>query len=174
MVAAAEQELRADVDGALLIGRERDRRVPIVAQLLLVPALGLDIALLERLAVDPRDVPALIFGVSEVGVRRIGEGPEAVAAEQILPAAVGDAAGIFLIADPRAVVLQAAVDLVRVLVVGADVIELANRKVVCLPPPVGAVIAVPQAAIVAADNGLGVVGVDPDVVPVAVRSARGV
>src|SRR3954449_6859879 len=98
MVAAAEQELRADVDRALFVRRKRDRRVPIVAQLLLVAALGLDIALLERVAVDPSDVTALVFGISKVRVGRIGEGPEAVTAEQILPAAVGDAPWIFAVA----------------------------------------------------------------------------
>src|SRR6185369_2112315 len=150
MVAAAEQELRADVDRAFLIRRERDRRVPVVAQLLLIAALRLDIALLERLAVDPSDVAALIFRIGKVRVRRIRECPEAVAAEQILPAAVGDPAGIFLVPDPRTVVLEPAIDLVRIPGVGADVIELADRKVVCLPPAIGAVERVPKTAVVTA------------------------
>ena len=58
---------------------------------------------------------ALVFRVEVVGVGRIGEHPEAVAAVHVFPAAVGDAAGVGGIADPAAVVLQAAVDVVRVL-----------------------------------------------------------
>src|SRR5205814_9034094 len=107
-----------------------------------------------------------------IGVGWMREGPEAVAAEQILPAVVGDPARIFAVADPGRIVLQAAVDLVGVLVVGADVIELADRKVVRLPPAIGAVVAVPQPAVVAADEILRIVRVDPYVVPVAVRAAR--
>src|SRR3954469_9075264 len=118
MVAAAEQELRADVDRALLIRRQRDRRVPIVADVFLVAGLGLDIPRGQRAAIDPRNVAALIFGIGVIRVGRIGEGPEAVAAVEVFPAVVGDAARIFLVADPAAVVLQAAIDLIRVLHVG--------------------------------------------------------
>src|SRR3954470_3820261 len=174
MVAAAEQEWRADVDRALFVRRKRDRRVPVVAQLLLVAALGLDIALLERVAIDSADMPALRFGVGVIRVRRIGEGPEAVAAEQIFPAVVSDPARVFAVADPGRIVLQPAIDLIGVLVVGADVIELADRQVVGLPPAIGAVVGVPEAAVVAAHGIFGIVRVDPDVVPVAVRPARGV
>ena len=68
MVAAAEQELRADVDRALFIRRKRDWRVPVVAQLFLIARFGLDIALLERVAIHPAHVPALRFGISEIGI----------------------------------------------------------------------------------------------------------
>src|SRR4051794_22734209 len=53
-------------------------------------------------------------------------------------------------------------------------VKLADRKVVSLPPAVGAVIAIPQPAVVSAHDVFGIRRVDPDVVPVAVRSACGV
>src|SRR5437763_9437247 len=105
MVAAAEEELRADVDRALLVGRQRDRRVPVVAELFFVAALGLDIALLERMAIHPADMPALRLCIGVIRIGRIGKGPETIAPEQILPAVVGDPAGIFAVPRPRGIIL---------------------------------------------------------------------
>ena len=171
LVARSEEELRADVDGALPCGAHRDGRVPVEAQLLLVASLGLDVAGGEGAPVDPPDVAALVLGVDGVRVRRILPGPEAVAVVDVLPAAVGDAARIRRIADPGAVILQAAIDLVRVLVVDAHVVELRHGQVGRFPPPAAPVVRKPQPAVVAAHHVLGILRVDPNVVPVAVRAA---
>ncbi len=149
LVARAEQELRAHVERALLVGREVQRRVPVEAQLLARARLRLDVARLVRVLVHARDRAALVFGVEVVGIGRVGEHPEAVAAVHVLPAAVGDAAGIGRVAHPAAVVLQAAIDVVRILVVDAHVVELRDRQVLALPPLAAAVVALPQAAVVA-------------------------
>ena len=116
------------------------------------------------------DEPALHLGVGEIGVGRVRERPEAVAVVQVLPPTVRDAARIRRVARPRAVVLQPAVHLVRVLVVHAHVVELRERQVVALPPTAAAVVRDPQPAVVAAHDVLRVGRVDPEVVPVAVRS----
>ena len=126
---------------------------------------------LVRLAIHPPDLAALRLGVDVVGIARIGEHPEAVAAVEVFPAAAGDAARIRRVADPRAVVLQAAVDVVRAIHVDAHVVELRDRQVVGLPPAIAAVVRIPEAAVVAGDEVVGVVGIDPDVVPVAVAAA---
>src|SRR5207237_4824619 len=104
---------------------------------------------------------------------RIRHGPEAVAAVEVLPALVGDAARIRRVARPGAVVLEAAVHLVRVLCVHAHVVELRDGKVVRLPPAAAAVVGHPEAAVVAAEDVLRVRRVDPEIVPVAVRPALG-
>src|SRR5208283_1008691 len=122
-------------------------------------------------AIDARDFAALRFGVSVIRIGGIGEGPEAVAAEEILPAAIGDAGRILGIADKGAIVLEAAVDLVRIGHVRTDVIELRNGQIVGLPPGVAAVVGIPDAAIVAGDEVIGIVGIDPDVVEIAVGAA---
>ena len=114
VVPRAEQELGADVERAFLIRREMDRRVPVEAQFLSLVGLRLDVARLEGAAVHAPDEAALRLGVDEVGIRGIGEHPEAVAAVQVLPAVAGDAARVDRVADPRAVVLQPAIDVVRV------------------------------------------------------------
>ena len=91
-------------------------------------------------AVDAADLAALRLGVDVVRIGRILPHPEAVAAVHVLPARIGDAAGIGRVADPGAVVLQAAVDVVRVGHVDADVIELRDRQVHHVLPPRAAVV----------------------------------
>src|SRR5206468_3244593 len=98
--------------------------------------------------------------------------PKTIAAVEIFPTIIRDSAGIFLIAHPGTIVLKTTVDLVRVLVVDADVIELADREVICLPPLVATVITIPEATVVAPDDIFRVGRVDPYVMPVTVRSAR--
>jgi len=85
-----------------------------------------------------------------------------------------DAAGIFRLAHPGAVVLQPAVHVVRSVHVHAHVVELRDREVVGLPPLVGRVVGIPQAAVVARDQVIGVARIDPHVVEVTVRAARDV
>jgi hypothetical protein len=174
VIARTEQKLRADVDRALLVRRERDRRVPVPAQLFVVVRLRLDRAYLVRVPVDARDRAALVLGVDVVRIGRVLEHPEAVAAVHVLPARVRDAAGIGAVADPGTVVLQAAVHVERIGLVDADVVELRHRQVVLLPPLVAAVVRLPEAAVVTGHDVLRVRRIDPDVVIVAVHAAAGV
>ena len=129
---------------------------------------------LVRLAVDSADVAALRFGIDVRRIARIGEHPEAVAAVEILPLRLGDAAGKLRLADPRAVVLESAVHLVRLVHVDAHVVELRDRQRLRLPPLVPGIVGVPQAAVVADDQMIGVLRIDPHVVEVAVRRAADV
>ena len=132
VVAGAEKKLRADVDRPFLVRRSDQRRVPVEAQLFLVVRLRLNDARFERVAVDPADIAALVFGVDVIGIGRIDEGVKAIAVEDIFPLRVGDAAGIFRLADPAAVILQSAVDPIRIGVIHAHVIELRNGQVLGL------------------------------------------
>ena len=106
-----------------------------------------------------------------IGAGRIGQHPEPIAAIKIFPAVIGDAARIFAVTHPAAVVLQAAIDLIRVLVVDGDVVELADRQVARMPPFAAAIIADPHAAIVGTDQMLGVLGVHPHIVPIGMAAA---
>ena len=47
---------------------------------------------------------------------------------------IGDAAGIGGIADPITVVLQSAIDVIRIAHIHTDVVELADRQTVNLKP----------------------------------------
>jgi hypothetical protein len=174
-VARAEEVLRAEVERALLRRAQVDGRVPVEAQLLLfVTGERLDVARLVGLAVNAPDVAALRLGVDVVGVFGVGEHPEAVAAVHVLPLRVADAAGVGRVADPGRVVLQPAVDAEGSLHVHAHVVELRDGQVLRFPPAVAAVVGVPESAVVADDEVVCVVGVDPEVVEVAVRAARDV
>ena len=130
MVARAEQVLRADVERVLVGGAERDGCVPVEAQLLFaILRVGLDAARKVGDAIDTANLATLGFGVDVVGVRRILMHPEAIAAIHIFPARVGDAAGIGRIAHPRAVVLQPAINVVRIGHINIDVVELRDRQI---------------------------------------------
>ena len=90
---------------------------------------------LQGVAVRTDDAAALRFEVDVVlRCNRIGEHPEAVAASERFPLRIGDAAGITRRRDPAGVVLQTAIDLIRILVVHGDVIELRDRQVLVLVP----------------------------------------
>src|SRR6202022_5111725 len=113
-----------------------DRRVPVESKLLLVTRLRLDVARGARPAVDPPDVAALRFRIPRLGVGRIDERPETIAPVQVFPPRVRDAARVRRVADPRAVVLQPAVDLVRILCVETHMVELRDRQDGLLSPAV--------------------------------------
>ena len=150
-----------------------NRRIPIEAELPFpIIRLRLDGALFERVAIDASDLAALRFGISVAWIAGIGKSPEAIASIEILPAAVGDTTGILGIANPGTVILQTAVNLIRVGHVRTDMIELRYGQVAGLPPGVRAIVGIPDAAVVAGNQMVGVVGIHPNVVKIAMRAAR--
>ena len=173
VIARAEEELGADVDGPFFVGAHVNGSVPIESQLAFpVIRPGMQITRLMRVAIHSANFAALRLGVEIVGIGGILEHPEAVAAEHVFPARVAHAAGIRRVAHPGAVILQAAVDAVGVGVVGADVIELRNRQVHLVFPAIATVFAAPQTAIVAGDYNVWIFRIDPDIVKVAMVGAR--
>src|SRR5438046_2174106 len=91
-----------------------DGRVPVEAKLRLpFPGEGIDLARLAGGATNADDAAALRLEVDDVGVVGVGDDSESVAAAEIAPVPVGDATGRDRRRGPRAVVLQAAVDVVR-------------------------------------------------------------
>ena len=98
-VRRTKQELRADVQRLRIVRRQRDRRIPVEAQLRIALEVRsvqprLDVPRLVRQHIDAHDGAALCLRIHMVGIRRIGEHPEAVAAEHGFPALVGDAARV--------------------------------------------------------------------------------
>ena len=132
------------------------------------------VADLMRVAVDAADLAALGFGIEIVGIGGIFKYPEAIAAEHVFPARVGDAARIRRIAHPGTVVLQAAINVVRVGVVGTDMVELRDWKIDLVLPAVAAVFTAPKSAVVPGDDDIRVLGINPYVVKVAVAAAGNV
>ena len=74
------------------------------------------------------------------------------------------------LAHPRAVVLQPAVNLERIFVVEANVIELRDRQILALPPFAPAVVGIPNAAVIPGHDRLRVGRIDPDIVHIAVAA----
>ena len=87
--------MRTNINRALFVGAHVDGGIPVEAQLLLVVIrLRLDVAAIQRMPVDAANISALGFGVDPIRIRRVGKHPESIAAEQVLPTRIADAAGI--------------------------------------------------------------------------------
>src|SRR5262249_10930701 len=114
-------------DCSLLVRRKCDRSIPVEPQFLIVIRSWLNVATLMCVAIDPANLAALVFRVDVVRISRVLEHPETIAIEHIFPTTIGDAARVLRTPYPRAVVLQSAIHLVRILFVHAHMIELGHR-----------------------------------------------
>jgi hypothetical protein len=156
------------------VGRERidgDGGVPVEADVdVRVGRRRADVFALAGAEVPADQVPLLAHGVAGHGVGRNRHGAEAVAEADFLPVPVADAGGFpgRVRPFPRAVVLHAAVDVVRGLVVDGDVVVLRERQRGHEAPRRAAVLALRHAAVVADEDVRGVRGVDPHRVIVGV------
>src|SRR5882724_11224490 len=101
-----------------------------------------------RDAIYPRDESSLRLRVHIFRISRAGENEKAVAAPQILPAAVCDSSGISRIADPFTIVLRAPENVVRIGIIHADVIKLRNWQILRLPPIVSPVVGIPNSSVI--------------------------
>src|SRR5215813_8272662 len=121
-------------------------------------------------AIDPANLAALVFRVDVVRISWVLEHPESIAVEHIFPPMIGNATRVLRITYPRAIVLQSAIDLVRIFLVEAHVIELRDRQVFSFPPFAAAVVRVPHSAIVPREYDLWVRRINPHIMRVTVRS----
>src|SRR5437773_959419 len=152
--------------------RQLDWRVPVEPEFFLVVWPRLDVARLMCLSIYPPDLTALVFGINVIRIRRVGKHPETVAGVHVFPLRVGDAAGILRFAHPRTVVLQTAVNAVRIVIVHAYVIKLRHWQVISFPPFAAAVVGVPHSAVVAHEYGLRVGWIDPHIMRITVRALK--
>ncbi len=182
LIGAAHEDLGRVVEIMRLVARHDDGRVPLEA----VPEVPGGAAVgelrpahdLPRLAgavVVAGDLAAVLAAEDDVGVAGHGGEPAALAAAHGVPVAgvdgvAGDAGGD----GDAGVVLLGAVDPVGEAVVGGDPVELRGGLVVLGGPGGPAVEGDGGAAVVAHDHARRVVGVDPQVVAVAVEDGHGV
>src|SRR5205085_2885143 len=121
----------------------------------------LDSNTVSRGEVDASDEAALRFAVDDMRIGRIDGGPEAVAAVVREPVGVRNVALSLARPAPGAVVLRTAADVVRHGVVVAHGVELADREHVEELEVAAAIPTLRNAAVVANENVLAVIGVDP-------------
>src|ERR1700730_5802169 len=62
--------------------------------------------------------------------------------------------------------------MVGISLIHTDVIKLRNRQVVALPPSISAVVGIPDATIIASDQMVGIIGIYPHIMEVAVSTLR--
>ena len=177
LVAGHVDHLRGVVEDVRVVGREPDGRVPLEPVVQVARGLSElqlrvveDLAVLAGLPVHPGDAAAVTAGVDDVRVARIHRDVAALAAADGIPvrhhgeaAARGHRDG--------AVVLLGAVDPVGPLVVHEDAVDLRGLLVALAGPTLSAVEGDIRAAVVGVDHVHRVLGIDPEVVVVAVGDA---
>ena len=195
-----EQVVAAEVDGARVVRREVDRRAPVEAErrrgLLRRLARGRcrgwsgrrrievpvvhdvlrrrpDAARLARLDVGPRRGAALALAVDDAPVGRVVLGVEAVAAADVVPEVGEDRPlAVHRRSAPGAVVLEAAVDVVRLAHVGAHGVELSGADVVEVDERLAVVVRERRARVLAVVVALPVERVHPHRVVVGVQAGH--
>src|SRR4026208_1242045 len=123
--------------------------------------------------IDAVRVAVLRFGIQDGPVRGVVLRVEPVAAPARIPVRVEDAVAAARAAwpAPAAVVLQPAAHEIRLPHIGADRVKLSDRDGVHVLPRLCLVVADVDAAVVADDQVIAVLRIDPDRVMVAVRDA---
>src|ERR1051325_9764629 len=96
------------------MGTERHRSIPIETQFFVVASSGLDVARVQSFSVDARNRAALRFGVNVIRIGRIGKRVESIASKNAFPLRNADAAEILRAPDPVRIVLQSAINLIRI------------------------------------------------------------
>ena len=174
-VARPVHELGAEVDRGGVEGVDGERRVPAEAQGGAVGVHGGDVASVARGLVEAHEAAALGQGIAVSDVAEVGPDGKSVAAADSGPVQVHDPPlrphrhG----AEPRAVVLEAAVDVEGRLHVHRDVVELGQREVLDEAPSAASVVGDRDSAVLAQDHEAAVVGVNPELVHVAVDRLAG-
>ena len=176
-VGGAEQILRGVVELVGIVRRKDDGHGPGIAVFLDggIVAVGIERPLLNVLhlvsaLVVAGDVAEVGAGIDNVGIARIDGHVAAFSAAHGVPIGTPDGAVIAGSGDADgAVVLLRAVNVIRKIVVGDNVIELRGRLVKLSGPVSAAVDGNGGAAVVAVDDAIGIVGIDPQAVMIAVR-----
>ena len=168
-------ELAAEVHPVWIVRIHRNGRVPIVAELDRIGVVRLDVRHGPRGDVEAVDIAPLRHRVGHVRVAGHRHDIEAIAEADLLPILVADAVAVPHVGGrlPRPVVLQAAVDVVRHVVVDVDVIELADGQVVDEGPGLSTIAADVDAPVVSVEDEIRIVRVLVPGVVVRVRPAVG-
>jgi len=120
-------------------------------------------------AVEPRDVAEVGAGVNDVRIARVNGNVTALASAHGIPVAAVDVTAVAGGGDTDGrIVLLRAIDAVREIVVGSHVVELRRRLIILRGPILAAVDGNGCAAVIAVDDAIGIAGIDPETVVVAV------
>ena len=172
-IARTEQKLAADINGVRLIGTDQRGRVP-VEPVFWLAGFGVrrDGLQLAGALIKPQQFSVLPFRIYDVLVARIREGVKAIAEANIAPIAALYAAGPLTRSHPRAVILQAAKDVVGLIEVIGYVIELAYRKRAQERPIAAVVGGFVNTAIGTVVHSGGLDGINPQRVVIGMHSPR--
>ena len=169
-IKAFVQKLAAVVNAAIVERILGKTSIPVEAQLHALGVNGHQIPGKSGEHVHIAEVAALRHGVAIPPIVRTDGHVEAIAKINLLPVCIADAACFpdRRRANPRAVVLHPATNPVRDAHVVVDVVKLRQRQVFREAPVAAAIVRNIEAAVVALDDVIGVVGTDPEGVVVGV------
>ena len=170
-VRRSENPIGREIDRVVVVRRDDNRRIPIEAVLLLARRrLRLDRSLLAGFHFQARDKTLLRLDIHDRRVSRVHDRIETIAATDAIPVVVGDALRVQRAAraGPTAVVLQAAVNPKRFLIVERDFIELADRNGVDEIPRTSAIVGLVNPAVRSGQHMVRIFRIDPKRVKVAV------
>ena len=132
-----------------------------------------DVLRLHRAPVPTREISIAGAGINDVRVAWIGDNVAALAATYVIPMLAADVAVVGAAGNAnRAVVLLCSVEVVEELVIVSNVVELGGRLVVLGGPGLAAIDAHRRPPIITVNHALGINGVDPEGVMVAMRSGQ--
>ena len=154
--------------------RKNKRRVPIEAVGgLALPGLSPDRCALAGLHVTPTHVAVLARPIDEIRIIRVDAAHESIAAADAEPVFVNGTAAAERQGrtTPGSVVLQTAVDVVRIFGCNRDVIELAQGQRVEMVPAIAAIVGGVDASIDTDDHVSAVARIDPQRVSIGVHPA---
>ncbi len=175
-VAGLEEDVGGVIEDAVIVRRNQNGGRPLEAIFQVrrivagrIERIDADAACLARAVIVARDVAAVLAGINDVGIGRIGSGEAGFAAADRMPIAGRDAGLRQTVTRPRAGadVLHGAGDVIGQTIIDADVIELPPRQRRG-EPGFAAVGRDVHAAIVAVEDAARIFGIDPNVVMIAV------
>src|SRR5439155_20566726 len=128
---------------------------------------------LIRAAVETRENGSFVVGINDIRVARIGNDVAAFAASNSVPvAAINETAIAARLDADRRVVLLRAINAIEKIVVGGHVIKLRGALIVLRGPILAAVDGNRRAAIIAVDEPIGILRINPERMMVAVRGVE--
>src|SRR5579859_41425 len=172
----------AVINGVGLVGRNHDGSGPLEAMLEVggagahgIERPGRDVVDLMRFLVEARDEAVVGAGVNDVGVVGVGNDKAGFAPADFVPIGFVDGALVAAAGDgDGGIVLQRAVNVVRNEVVSSYVVELRGGLIALGGPRLAAVMGDSGSAVVGVDHPVGMRGINPEAVIIAVRRTNDV
>ena len=168
----------AQIQNVLVVGRQQNGGLPIEAQRRFAQfVFGLDIGVGVFVPVNPVVITKLITGKNDIRIAVVYLNLHAITSHDRVPIVVAclmpcRAFNSRMRSHPNPVVLQSAIDMIRILAIGIYGVELSHRGLVVFDPMGAIVVADIYTSIVSVNQMLRILGIDPQSVVVHMGIGR--